>query len=557
MISCDDTGTLFCAFLDGEANDAQKEQVEGHLAGCADCRRESRRLAMLDRLYLEVLIEDRTGDETPAGLKALGRSRSGRRSRVRRRAPERTGSSPAVWAAVAAGFALVAALFFFAASSGRREPSRTPGIVDRPVPTRPQPTPAEKVKERAEPTPPPVPDVKRPPVPGRAPSESAPGTPLPPPSRTPDRPTPPPVPKPTPAPPAPPTVSAVAVVESVEGTVFLGAEKIAARPGLQILAGQPIHTAADSRVRITYPDGTKLSLEAGSVIGSFVERNGKQIELTKGTLSADVTPQPAGRPMVVTTPQARATVLGTVLTVSVVGTSTRLEVAKGRVRLTRASDNRFVTVRSGHFALAAQGVPLRARALPRTEILFADTFNSSPVDQWPRGWHKHATNAATRSGFRVRASAAAAAQRYMTCPVPGGGTTQHAYLPPLSWGKRFTVTFRMRVAGPGNTRAGIEFIDRDGSQHPDFRYEANRGTIAAYERRPVEKLLTSVPYRIAPVTWSTWRLAVDGQSYSLSIDDRPVLSIEMTRSAAIEAASLVSRGSDSAEFDDVSVTRTR
>jgi hypothetical protein len=68
--------------------------------------------------------------------------------------------------------------------------------------------------------------------------------------------------------------------------------------------------------------------------------------------------------MVFSTPHAEAIVLGTTLRLAVEAGdkgSTRLDVEKGKVRLTRTADGKSVDVLADHFAVAAAGVPLASK----------------------------------------------------------------------------------------------------------------------------------------------------------------------------------------------------
>jgi hypothetical protein len=83
------TADLF-RFVDGEGNDAFRERVTAHLAGCADCTAASERLRtttarMLDRLT--VLDEATAGDKLPATFAEL--AQRGRQPRAAARAAAR------------------------------------------------------------------------------------------------------------------------------------------------------------------------------------------------------------------------------------------------------------------------------------------------------------------------------------------------------------------------------------------------------------------------------------------------------------------------------------
>lgn len=180
--------------------------------------------------------------------------------------------------------------------------------------------------------------------------------------------------------------AAVARVESAKGEVMIVTEsdRTPAKGGENLFAGQGIQTIGpDSLAVVVFPDSTRLELAPDTTVqsvsggsgllpatplqsGSPFERMaaGKRVHLARGTLAADVSKQPAGRTMVFTTPHAEATVLGTRLTLTVTGDSTRLEVREGRVRFTRLSDRASVTVGAGHFAVAAAGQSLAVKSIP-------------------------------------------------------------------------------------------------------------------------------------------------------------------------------------------------
>src|SRR5262249_25909163 len=86
--------------------------------------------------------------------------------------------------------------------------------------------------------------------------------------------------------------------------------------------------------------------------------------LEQGLLNADVTKQPAGKSMILRTPQAEVSVLGTRFLLAAEKESTRLQVEEGAVKFTRTADKQSIEVRSGYFAVAAPGKPLDPAPLP-------------------------------------------------------------------------------------------------------------------------------------------------------------------------------------------------
>ena len=144
--------------------------------------------------------------------------------------------------------------------------------------------------------------------------------------------------------------------------------------GAPFYAGDGLRTENGSRAVVSYPDSTRLKLAANTTItlqpiirGQGAEvgnrspdtqpsalqstaynlNSSKIVQIAGGILSADVAKQPEGLPMVFQTHNARATVLGTRLEISVLDGSTRLRVEEGRVSLQR-TDGTSIEVGAGH-----------------------------------------------------------------------------------------------------------------------------------------------------------------------------------------------------------------
>jgi hypothetical protein len=171
---------------------------------------------------------------------------------------------------------------------------------------------------------------------------------------------------------------------------------LAPRPskiGDEVRAGTRIETGPGGRVTLAWVDhGIRVQLEANSSLDTrhatlcFLARGGLTVEVDPSTNPGQV--QKAGSPFTVQTPHARVEVTGTAFGVAVEPAGTRVEVTKGRVRLTRLADGASVEVPAGHVATAAGGTPLEAR--PRTapatrRVVFAHDFDAIPPDQWIQG----------------------------------------------------------------------------------------------------------------------------------------------------------------------------
>jgi hypothetical protein len=175
--------------------------------------------------------------------------------------------------------------------------------------------------------------------------------------------------------------SPLASVERVEGDGVLVRKdsRSPVREGTEILTGDGLETAgATGRVVLRFGDRSRVELRGDTSISEISEdatpgaARGKQILLARGVLSADVTKQPAGRPLVLKTPHSEATVLGTSFRLLVDPGdkgATRLEVHEGKIHFARQIEKKAsVDVSGGHYAVAAPGIALLSRPIlqPRT-----------------------------------------------------------------------------------------------------------------------------------------------------------------------------------------------
>jgi len=122
-----------------------------------------------------------------------------------------------------------------------------------------------------------------------------------------------------------------------------------------LFAGDGIETNGRGRVVLRYEDLTTVELAPGTVATEFGIRGGKTLSLQRGALVGDVTRQSAEQPMVVRTTEGEARVLGTKFTLTSSTGSTRLDVEKGKVRLTRRSDGTSADVAADQMAVAGAG----------------------------------------------------------------------------------------------------------------------------------------------------------------------------------------------------------
>jgi hypothetical protein len=172
------------------------------------------------------------------------------------------------------------------------------------------------------------------------------------------------------------TVTAMARLMSTTGTVNILAygRKIPAQPGQDLLSGQGLETVGPlSWAALRFADGTRLELWADTRVSRLVEPaestdgSGKRGFVTEGTLLGAVARQPKGRPFVLTTPQGEASVLGTVLSISVepdgIG-ATRLEVGEGKVQFKESANGTAIDVTTGLFTVASAGAEMKLKSIP-------------------------------------------------------------------------------------------------------------------------------------------------------------------------------------------------
>jgi hypothetical protein len=171
------------------------------------------------------------------------------------------------------------------------------------------------------------------------------------------------------------------VLTAVEGDVRLGRigqpSLAAATPGTLLQAGDALLTGSNSTVTITFgQEPTRLDLGAEAALSLTGLAGGKRFDLRSGSLDAAVARQRPFAPLVVTTPNATATVLGTRFTVTATSNRTRLDVTEGSVRLadTLNPTNPAVKVRTGHYAVVAAKTALAV--LPQTGGLLMEHWTN-------------------------------------------------------------------------------------------------------------------------------------------------------------------------------------
>ena len=169
------------------------------------------------------------------------------------------------------------------------------------------------------------------------------------------------------------SADSMARVEQVRGEVFVihGSESQAVRSDTPLLSGDGLRVSGEeSSATVVFADGTRLEFGEDTVVTRVTDdrATGKRVILSEGFFTAQVAKQPAGKPMILSTPHSEVVVLGTTFSLSVGTAVTHLATQSGNVRLKRTGDGSSVEVPAGFDAVvAAVGEPLVAQPLtPRS-----------------------------------------------------------------------------------------------------------------------------------------------------------------------------------------------
>ena len=163
-------------------------------------------------------------------------------------------------------------------------------------------------------------------------------------------------------PPLRPELQATVALSNGEVTILRGAGSLPAEADLRLQRGDVVQTGPNSRATVVFDgEATRVELQPDVLAKFTLSRRGKRIELSQGSIEATVAPQPAGRPMVLSTLHAEAKVVGTRLLLASEISSTRLEVNEGRVQFTRRNDGQSLLVKDGFTATASPNIEFSLR----------------------------------------------------------------------------------------------------------------------------------------------------------------------------------------------------
>ena len=139
--------------------------------------------------------------------------------------------------------------------------------------------------------------------------------------------------------------------------------------GVPLFGGTIVGMAPDAWLELECNDGSKVVISGNSML-TISDLEQKELRLMEGSFSANVMPQPKGKPMLVRTRSALFEVMGTRFSVDAELSSSTLTVNEGKVRATRLSDGSTVEVAAKHRVVAALDCELIPQEMPESVTLW-------------------------------------------------------------------------------------------------------------------------------------------------------------------------------------------
>jgi hypothetical protein len=124
------------------------------------------------------------------------------------------------------------------------------------------------------------------------------------------------------------------------------------RVGAELPGGTIEGMVPGSWFELEFNDGSTVTISGNSTL-TFSDHGQKKLYLKEGSVSGNVKPQPAGKPMLIYTRSAMLEVLGTQFEVEAGLAATMLNVSEGKVRVKRFSDSSTVNVPAKHRVIVA------------------------------------------------------------------------------------------------------------------------------------------------------------------------------------------------------------
>ena len=136
--------------------------------------------------------------------------------------------------------------------------------------------------------------------------------------------------------------------------------------GRELTGGTIEGLAPDSWFELQFQDGSIVTISGTSML-TFADVGQKKLRLKQGAFTADVVPQPVGKPMIIQTPSTVIEVVGTRFEVEALQAFTTVNVREGNVRLKHLVDGNAVDIPADYRVIAEAGGDLSPMPLPAAE----------------------------------------------------------------------------------------------------------------------------------------------------------------------------------------------
>ena len=160
--------------------------------------------------------------------------------------------------------------------------------------------------------------------------------------------------------------------------------------GTELPGGTIEGVAPDSWFELQFNDGSSVMISGASIL-TFADAGQKVLRLKEGSLSANVEPQPADKPMLIHTHTALLEVRGTQFEVKAKLASTELNVSEGRVRVRRLSDHSEIDVSAKHQLVVEADNELVAVTVPDSVFAWNSELHRKPdsYGKWQPATDRH------------------------------------------------------------------------------------------------------------------------------------------------------------------------
>ena len=136
--------------------------------------------------------------------------------------------------------------------------------------------------------------------------------------------------------------------------------------GRELTGGTIEGLAPDSWFELQFQDGSIVTISGTSML-TFADVGQKKLRLKQGAFTADVVPQPVGKPMIIQTPSTVIEVVGTRFEVEALQAFTTVNVREGNVHLKHLVDGNAVDIPADYRVIAEAGGDLSPMPLPAAE----------------------------------------------------------------------------------------------------------------------------------------------------------------------------------------------